>query len=67
VLLDRVALWGLALGLGLYVMPFWRDGRLRWALALTFVSTLLHIYTSHKRGAGPAAAPPGAAQDGGER
>jgi hypothetical protein len=40
---------GLALGLALYVLPFWRDGRLRPALWLTLVSTVLHVYTSHKR------------------
>ena len=49
VTLDRVALGGLALGLALYVMPFWREGRLRPALWLTLLSTLLHVYTSHKR------------------
>ena len=47
--LDRAALAGLALGLALYVLPFWRDGRLRPALWITLVSTLLHVYTSHKR------------------
>ena len=49
VLLDRAALGGLALGLALYVLPFWREGRLRPALWLTLVATLLHVYTSHKR------------------
>lgn len=34
----------------MYVLPFWREGRLRWAFWLTLVSTLLHVYTSHKRG-----------------
>jgi len=34
----------------MYVMPFWREGRLRWAFWLTLVSTLLHVFTSHQRG-----------------
>jgi hypothetical protein len=46
---DRVVLGGLALGLAMYVMPFWAEGRLRGAFWLTLVCTLLHIYTSHKR------------------
>jgi len=50
VLLDRAALGGLALGLALYVMPFWREGRLRPALWITLLSALLHIYTSRQRG-----------------
>jgi hypothetical protein len=49
--LDRAALAGLALGLAMYVMPLWREGRLRWAFWLTLVSTVLHVYTSHRRGA----------------
>ena len=49
VLLDRAVLGGLAVGLALYVLPFWREGRLRAAFWVTLVSTLLHIYTSHKR------------------
>jgi hypothetical protein len=55
--LDRAALAGLALGLALYVLPFWREGRLRPALWITLLSTLLHVYTSHKRSgnAGPVA------------
>lgn len=60
VLLDRAVLSGIGLGLALYVMPFWNEGRLRWAFWLTLVSTLLHIYTSRKRGqseAGPEAPP----------
>lgn len=48
--LDRLALWGLALGLGLYVLPFWREGRVRWGFWLTLAFTLLHVYTSHARG-----------------
>jgi hypothetical protein len=51
VALDRAAVGGLVSGLVLYVMPFWREGRLRWALWLTLVSTLLHVYTSHRRSA----------------
>ena len=43
------ALAGLALGLALYVIPLWREGRLRVAFWITLVSTLLHIYTSHAR------------------
>jgi hypothetical protein len=49
VALDRLAVGGLGLGLGLYVLPLWREGRLRWAFLVTLISTLLHIYTSHKR------------------
>jgi hypothetical protein len=49
VLLDRAALGGLALGFALYILPFWRAGRLRYALFVTLLSTLLHIYTSHRR------------------
>lgn len=49
-LLDRVVLGGIALGLALYVMPFWKEGRLFWAFWLTLISTLLHIYTSRRRG-----------------
>ena len=51
VALDRAALLGLALGLALYVLPFWREGRLRPAFWVTLASTLLHVYTSHKRAA----------------
>lgn len=40
---------GLAAGLILYVMPFWPEGRLNAAFWVTLLSTLLHIYTSHKR------------------
>ena len=47
--LDRAVLCALGVGLGLYVLPFWREGRLRPALWLTLVATLLHVYTSHKR------------------
>jgi hypothetical protein len=47
--LDRAALGALAAGLALYVMPWWREGRLGAAFWLTFVATLLHIYTSHER------------------
>jgi hypothetical protein len=50
VVLDRVVLGGIALGLGLYVMPFWKEGRLLWAFWLTLICTLLHIYTSRQRG-----------------
>jgi hypothetical protein len=47
--LDRAAIGGLLLGLALYVLPLWREGRLRWAFFMTLISTLLHIYTSHQR------------------
>jgi len=40
----------LAAGLALYVMPFWAEGRLRAAFWLTLIATVLHIYTSHRRG-----------------
>jgi hypothetical protein len=49
VLLDRVALCTLVAGLALYVMPWWREGRLSLAFWVTFVATLLHVYTSHRR------------------
>jgi uncharacterized membrane protein YccC len=49
-LLDRAAVAGLALGLALYVLPAWRQGRLRWALWVTLISTVLHVYTSHRPG-----------------
>jgi len=52
---DRVALGGLALGLLLYVLPFWREGRLRPAFWITLLSTLLHVYTSRQRGKGETA------------
>ena len=55
VVFDRVALGGLALGLALYVMPFWREGRLRPAFWITFVSALAHVYTSRQRGKGETA------------
>jgi hypothetical protein len=48
-LLDRVALGALGAGLALYVMPWWREGRLSSAFWLTLVATLLHVYTSHRR------------------
>lgn len=51
-LLDRVAIGALAAGLALYVMPWWREGRLALAFWLTLVATLLHVYTSHQRGEG---------------
>ena len=54
ILLDRVALGGLAVGLALYVLPFWREGRLRPAFWITLVSALLHVYTSRQSGKGEA-------------
>jgi len=54
VLCDRAALGGLALGLALYVMPLWREGRLRVAFWITLLSTLAHVYTSRRRGKGAA-------------
>ena len=59
VLFDRVAVGGLAIGLMFYVLPIWREGRLRWGFWLTLVSTLLHIYTSHARSARESEASPG--------
>jgi hypothetical protein len=53
--LDRAALFGLSLGLVLYVMPFWREGRLRVAFWITLVFVLFHVYTSHKRATSEAA------------
>ena len=47
------------LGLVLYVMPFWPEGRLRWALWLTLVATVLHVFTSHRRAG---SRPPGGAR-----
>jgi hypothetical protein len=67
VILDRAALGGIALGLATYVMPLWREGRLRWAFWLTLGSTLLHVYTSHKRSGttgGPAAGGTGTGRTG---
>jgi hypothetical protein len=55
VALDRFAVGGLVLGLALYVMPFWREGRLRPAFWITLLATLLHVYTSHKRAKSEAA------------
>ena len=53
--LDRVALGGLALGLALYVMPFWREGRLRPAFWITLAvdaASRLHLPPARKgRGA----------------
>jgi hypothetical protein len=46
---DRAALGGLALGIALYVMPLWREGRLRAALWITLLSTLFHAFTSRQR------------------
>jgi hypothetical protein len=45
--LDRAALGGIALGIVLYVAPFWSDGRLRLAFWVTFAATVLHVFTSH--------------------
>ena len=45
-----MALVGLTMGMALYVLPFWAEGRLRWAFWLTLFSTLAHLYTSHRRG-----------------
>jgi len=53
VALDRSALGGLALGIALYVMPFWRTGRLRAALWTTLLATVLHAFTSRERAEGP--------------
>jgi hypothetical protein len=44
---DRVALGGIALGLALYVAPFWSEGRLKLAFWITFAATVLHVITSH--------------------
>ena len=52
VTLDRAALASLALGLALYVMPWWREGRLYVAFWLTLVASVLHVYTSHQRAEG---------------
>jgi hypothetical protein len=37
------------LGLALYVIPWWSDGRLRVAFWLTLLATVLHVLTSHRR------------------
>jgi len=47
--LDRVAIGSLTVGLALYVMPYWRAGRLAAAFWITLAATLLHVYTSHAR------------------
>jgi hypothetical protein len=52
---DTVALCSLALGLALYVIPWWSEGRLRYAFWLTLLATVLHIITSHLRGNSEAA------------
>jgi hypothetical protein len=49
VLIDRVALGALGAGLALYVIPWWNEGRLQLAFWVTFVATLFHVYTSHRR------------------
>jgi hypothetical protein len=46
--LDRLALGGIALGLSAYVLPVWSEGRLRWAFWITFLFTVLHVFTSHQ-------------------
>lgn len=48
-LLDRAVLGALVAGLALYVMPWWREGRLAAAFWLTLLAALLHVYTSHRR------------------
>ena len=50
VLWDRMTLKRLAVRLALYVMPLWREGRLRPAFWITFLAALLHVYTSRQRG-----------------
>jgi hypothetical protein len=62
--LDRAAIAGLALGLTLYVMPLWPEGRLRWAFWSTLIATALHIYTSHARSAEGAASDAAASRAG---
>ena len=59
--LDRAALVGLTVGLALYVMPVWREGRLRPAFWITLLSTLLHVFTSHARSSNAPPAPAAAA------
>lgn len=49
ILADWMALIGLGVGLALYVMPWWNDGRLRVAFWLTLLATVLHVFTSHRR------------------
>jgi hypothetical protein len=44
--LDRAALAGLAIGIGLCVLPF-GEGALRLGFFITLVFTILHIYSSH--------------------
>ena len=49
---DRFALAALGVGLALYVMPWWSEGRLGAAFWLTIGAVLLHTYTSHERARG---------------
>jgi len=49
VLLDRAVLGALGVGLVLYIMPWWPEGRLGAAFWLTLAATLLHMYTSRRR------------------
>lgn len=49
--MDRFALGGLALGIGLCVFPF-PEGTLKFGFWITLLFTVFHIYTSH---AAPAA------------
>jgi hypothetical protein len=47
--LDKLALAGLAVGLAIYVMPWWQEGRLRLAFWITLAATVLHVFTSHRK------------------
>jgi len=51
-LLDRLALAGMALGVGLILQPWWAGG-FRAGFFATLVFTLLHIVTSHLSKEGP--------------
>lgn len=46
--LDRIAVAALVVGLTLYVMPSWHEGRLKWAFWATLLATVLHTFTSRK-------------------
>jgi hypothetical protein len=51
--IDVAARAGLLVGLAFYALPLWQQGRLRVAFWLTLASTLIHVFTSHRRAGEP--------------
>lgn len=49
-MLDRLALGGMALGVGLQLQGWWAGG-FRAGFFLTLVSVILHVVTTHRTGA----------------